>query len=273
LVTSTVGKEARTIVEEWLAPDGLLGDLSNLNEMQRAMLTNVAPVMPDHVLTRVENALASGDDGLIALEPSIGLLRSIAYDVTNFDRAAAAIAKFARRSSGSNNSADPANVFESLFTIVLSGTRAPAEQRLRLIETLLHFPDDGERRLGINALCAIFKTGHFSSIYGFDFGARSRDYGYHPATAQDVRDWFKAAQTTAEKFALDSPCAEEVGNQIGLEFRGLWAHSGCRDDLDRIARAIGREAILARRMDRCMQYPTLGREEAVGKQPKAARCA
>jgi hypothetical protein len=232
-------KEARAIVEAWLAPGGLLGDLSNLNEVQRAMLTNVAPVMPDHVLTCVENALASSGHDLTALEPFIGLLRSIAYDISTFDRAAAAIAKFARRSSGSNNSADPTNVFESLFTIVLSGTRAPAMQRLRLIERLLHSSDSGERRIGIKALGAMFKTGQFTSIYGFDFGARSRDYGYHPATEQDVRDWFEAALTTAETFALDGPCAEEVRNQIGLEFRGLWAHSGRRDDVDRIARAIG----------------------------------
>ncbi|XIA64482.1 hypothetical protein ACFIOY_37500 [Bradyrhizobium sp. TZ2] len=225
-------KEACAIVEAWLAPGGLLGDLSNLNEMQRAMLANVAPVIPDHVLTSLENALASADHDLACLEPFVGLLRSIAYDVTTFDRAAAVIAKFAQRSSESNNSSDPANVFKSLFTIVLSGTRAPAAQRLRLIETLLQSSDAGGRRIGIRALGAMFKTGHFSSVYGFDFGARSRDYGYHPATRQDVRDWYEAVLTTAEKFALDGPCAEEVRKEIAREFRGLWAHSGRCDDLD-----------------------------------------
>lgn len=232
-------QEARTIVEDWLAPDGLLGDLSNLNETLRAILTNVSPVAPDRVLTSLEDALASADHDPAHLEPFVGLLRSIAYDVATFDRAAAAIVKLARRSSDSNSSSDPANVFVSLFTIVLSGTRAPAVQRLRLIETLLQSSDGGERRIGIMALGAMLKTGHFTSVYSFDFGARSRDYGYHPATSQDVRDWFEAVLSTTEKFVLNSRCAEEVRNEIAREFRGLWTHSGRRDDLDRIARAIG----------------------------------
>jgi hypothetical protein len=231
--------EARAIVDAWLAPGGLLGDLSALNDIQRAMLTNVAPVMPDQVLTSIEKALAIAGDDLSRLTPFIGLLRSIAYDVTTFDRAARAIAKFARVSSESNSSADPTKLFLSLFTIVLSGTRAPAVQRLQLIETLLNSTVADERRIGTKALGAMFKTGHFSSTYEFDFGARSRDYGYHPATGQEVRDWFKAALTIAEKFALDGPCAQEVRSEIAVEFRGLWARSGGRDDVDRIARAIG----------------------------------
>jgi hypothetical protein len=232
-------KEACAILEAWLAPGGLLGDLSNLDEMQRAMLANVAPVMPGHVLTSLENVLASAHHDLECLEPFVGLLRSIAFDVTTFDRAAAAIAKFAQCSTESNNSTDPANVFVSLFTILLSGTRAPATQRLRFIETLLQSPDASARRTGTRALGAMFKTGNFSSPYGFDFGARSRDYGYHPTTRQDVRDWYGAALTTAEKFALDGPCSEDVRKEIAREFRGLWAHSDRCDDLDRIARAVG----------------------------------
>ena len=37
-------KEARAIVEGWLAPGGMLADVPNLGEDERAMLANVAPV-------------------------------------------------------------------------------------------------------------------------------------------------------------------------------------------------------------------------------------
>jgi hypothetical protein len=40
-------KEARAIVHTWLAPNGLLADVTALNELGRAMFGNVAPVMPD----------------------------------------------------------------------------------------------------------------------------------------------------------------------------------------------------------------------------------
>ncbi|WP_270955342.1 MULTISPECIES: hypothetical protein [Stenotrophomonas] len=36
------------------------------------------------------------------------------------------------------------------------------------------------------ALDALLKAHHFSSSSDFDFGARSRDYGWHPLTYGDI---------------------------------------------------------------------------------------
>ena len=59
-------KEAREIVEGWLAPDGLLADVANFNELGRAMFENVAPVAPGAVLSALENALADADEMTLA---------------------------------------------------------------------------------------------------------------------------------------------------------------------------------------------------------------
>jgi hypothetical protein len=55
-------KEAKAIVEAWLAPGGLLADPATLNELGRAMFTNVAPVAPEATLSALERVLDDADD-------------------------------------------------------------------------------------------------------------------------------------------------------------------------------------------------------------------
>ena len=104
-----------------------------------------------------------------------------------------------------------AGIVPSLFYIVLSGTHAPVAMRLKVLEDLLGSDDPGLRALGLKALDAILKTDHFSSTYGFEFGARSRDYGYYPPTGKDVQDWFGAVLQVVSPLALsDDPVAAGV---------------------------------------------------------------
>ncbi|MFM0231291.1 hypothetical protein [Paraburkholderia sediminicola] len=250
-------KDARGIVQGWLAPDGLLADVANLNELGRAMFDNVAPVMPDGVLFALEKVLAEENEGTLEkCTHFIQLLRSLAYDATYFERAVSLLVKFARLPSKNQSDRDAANVVESLFHIVLSGTHAPLELRLKVVDGLLRSADGAEQDLGVKALRATLKTGHFSSIYGFEFGARSRDQGYHPRTVQDVHDWFAAALNFAKAFSLlDDTIAERVREAIAGEFRGLWAHATLADELERLSHAIAahrfwREGWIAARQTR-----------------------
>jgi hypothetical protein len=205
------------------------------------MFGNVAPVMPDVVLSALENAFADADEATLDKgRHFVRLLRSVAYDPEHFARAVSLLVKFARRQSGDDRTdEDAANVVASLFYIVLSGTHAPLETRLKVVEGLLRSSDAAEQGLGVKALEAMLKTSHFSSTYSFEFGVRSRDYGYHPPTGQDVRDWFVAALKLAEPFALsEAPVVEGVRKAIASEFHGLWRNVNLADELERIARGI-----------------------------------
>ena len=145
-----------------------------------------------------------------------------------------------RLPSHDNADSEAANIVKSLFTIVLSGTLGPLELRLKVVEGLLRSSNAAERALGVEALATMLKTSDFSSTYNFDFGARWRDYGYQPKTAQEVRDWFGAVLKLAGSFALlESTVAEPVRKAIAHEFRGLWTNSGQADELERLSRAIG----------------------------------
>ena len=93
--------------------------------------------------------------------------------------------------------------------------------------------------LGLNALRAMLEAWHFSSGAKFEFGSRSRDYGYWPRTKAEVPGWYAAVLKVAEKYAVGKdPIAAQVRTIIGRKFRGLWTKAGMYDDLDRVCHAI-----------------------------------
>lgn len=193
----------------------------------------------DETLAAIELALKNADKPMLAKSThAVRLLRSLAYEPEQFERAIALLIKFAQaQESDDDNGA--ADIVLSLFYIVLSGTHAPIAMRLRVLEGMHQSDDPGLHALSLKALDAILKTNHFSSAHGFEFGARSRDYGYYPPTGKDVQDWFGAALQFVSPLALsDDPVAAGVRTSIAHEFRGLWSNAKQTDALDDLVRKI-----------------------------------
>lgn len=233
-------KQAKAIVEGWLAAGALLGDVSDLNELGRAIFANIAPVAPGAVLTAIERTVASGDEETLnRCKHFVRLLRSLAYEPRFFERAIAILTRFAALNPDSENESDANRVVASLFYIVLSGTHAPIDMRIKVAQELLSSGDEKERAIGVAAVEALLKTDHFMSSYDFDFGARSRDHGYHPANGGEVRSWFDATLKLVHNAALsNSPVAPAVKKAVAQEFRDLWSRSGQAERLDQLARDI-----------------------------------
>jgi hypothetical protein len=233
--------DAIGIAERWLSADGLLGDATMLNEFERAMFHNVAPVAMGAALGALERAL----DGpkrqqLISQRRDFVLLvRSIAYDPKLFDRSAALLIAFAIAEEDDNRRTDMAEPLTSLFHLYLSGTHASIEQRLQVVKTLLQSNDPKRRGLGIKALSAVLEAWHFRSSYSFDFGAHSRDHGYWPRSRAEVKHWFSSALNLVEMMACsDGPAAAEVRAILAQKFRGLWTKAGMYDELERVCQRI-----------------------------------
>ncbi|MBE3063551.1 MAG: hypothetical protein IMZ69_00860, partial [Spirochaetes bacterium] len=233
-------RQAQEIVRDWLAPGGLLANVADLNDTGRAMFINVAPVAPEAALIAIERALRGTDDSTLkTCTYLIPLLRSLAYDSAYFERVVALLVMFGRLSKGERSAAQAVTVLESLFGVVLSGTHASVDLRLTVVQDLVGAMDEATRNLGLKALHAMLKTNGFIAPYSFEFGARSRDYGHHPRTQEEVREWFSTVLRFAGTFALsDGPAAESVRESIAQEFRGLWTNSGAPDDVERVSRAI-----------------------------------
>ncbi|WP_017963074.1 hypothetical protein [Rhizobium leguminosarum] len=233
-------KEARAIVSDWLAPGGQLGNVTNLTELSRAMFANVAPVAPEGVLSALEKALAHADDATLDENSHfVPLLRSLAYDQAFFERAITLLVRFAALSGSAQRNDEFVNVVVSLFYIALSGTYAPIEMRIETVDRFLSSNNETVQAIGVKALAALMKTSHFTSYYEFNFGARSRDYGYYPQTGEEAQNWYGLAIELASKFALSNyPIAADVQKTVAGALRGLWGNSGQIEKLDQLSRAI-----------------------------------
>jgi hypothetical protein len=246
---------AVAIVQRWLAPDGLLGDTTTLNHLGQAMFENVAPVLPPVTLAALERAdnHHSGKAAMVWQQYQ-SLLRSLAYDAPLFARSAHLLARTATQNTEEQSAKEALDTFVSLFTIYLSGTHASIEQRLNVIDGLLRSGEARARTLGLAALDQVLKTTHFTSRYRFEFGARSRDYGYQPRSVADVTRWYGAALTLIEHLALaEGMMKPELRDAVGRNFRGLWTRAHMYDELENLSRRFAEDGFWREGWAACRQ--------------------
>lgn len=233
------------IAENWLSENGLLSDISSLNELGITLLRNIAPIAPKITLESIELA-ASGEKGQEFTSRKnnrftefVDILRSIAYDSALFDRCVALLCRFALSKNPKENHNSVRDLLKSLFYIYLSGTHASANQRLGVIERLVKSKSESEQKLGLSLLTAALEAEHFIGNYSFDFGARSRDYGYYPKTREEIHKWYAEFIKLSEIMAVSDPLiADKVKTLLAKRFRGLWVKAGMFDELERVAKSI-----------------------------------
>ena len=236
------------IARKWLQDDTWLGDARRLNDLGVALFLNVAPLCPSLVLDVMEKA-ATGQDAtqvlasdVIRRERWIWLLRALAYETSMFDRAAHLLARVVVASGGRGDRDNSRSNFEELFHIVLSGTQAAAEQRANFLRRLLAEEDPRFRELALTGLDGMLRTGQFTSGHDFSFGARSRDFGWHPRTGADVENWYRMVlllvQDLCEKKSLFRARARTL---LARHFRGLWMHGGVQSELIDIAQHLAHD--------------------------------
>jgi hypothetical protein len=233
--------EAQKIVRGWLKEGGLLGSVSTLDGLGQTMLENIAPVAPEATLLALERSMTNANDEEAHRYGShyIQLLGSLAYEVGLFDRCAALLVRLAVADDEKKDRSRARHRLEILFQLYLSGTLAPIEQRLRVIQSLLASSDPRHRDIGVSLLRAALEAWQFDSAGSFDFGARSRGYGYWPTTVAHVQHWYcSVLQLTRVIATGDGASAEAVGSALATAFRGLWTKTRVHAELDETCRAI-----------------------------------
>lgn len=233
--------EAQRIAAEWLGEGGWLSEVENLNELGQTLFDNIAPVNPDATLKCLENAVQRGsalfEKSDLNRSTFIHLLRALAYEAKLFDRAMNILVGFTRDGAPSNNSGEAINVFKSMFMITLSGTHAPASQRAAFLLHLAQSNSERDVKLVLAGLDAMLECSHFSSSYGFEFGARKRDYGFNPRTAEDVQDWFGIVFDLCRRFATLPHLRTEVKGMVASQLRLLAANTAISDPLINLVEA------------------------------------
>lgn len=226
--------DAQAAVARWLAFDGVLGDLFASGEPGLKIIASIAPVAPERILARIEQEL-SGRNRDVMLAPDavgrwqwISLIKALGYDPPMFERVAKLLASFVAAEQGNHRLNSAEGAFCDLFHLYLSGTKASPDQRRGVVRQLAASPEVAQRRCASIALDALL-TSQFSSSSTFEFGARSRDWGWMPRLNRDVWDWYVAAIDLTVELAQALDDARDV---LARHIRGLWLIGPCNDALE-----------------------------------------
>lgn len=235
---------ARHLANTWVKKGGPFEDIASCDTDLLTALNYIAPVFPGTVLNALENA--SETPGFCSRNNKhfavfVRLLRKIAYDDQYFDRSAELILRFAETEAVGENNNSIVRQLASLFSLHLSGTQAEPGRRQSFVKTMLMSGNPRLFEIAQDIFQSAFETSHWTSFGGFDFGARSRDFGWEPKTYQDKLDWYHGF---IELLVLCLDSDIESRSQLAKEvlakhFVSLWSYAGCFDILEEIVRKHG----------------------------------
>lgn len=228
---------AREIVEAWLQPDGLLGDILKLEGVAARMLDYIGPVAPEVLLDRIETELYAPDFG--GMQPGglqrtaiLRLLQLLAYEASTFDRCVRLLIRVADYEDENNNYDAVRDKITKLFQAYLSGTHAPLDQRISVVNECLSSDVAGRRSLGFRMLSTALSGPPWTGYGTNEFGARPRDFGFQP-NHDELVQWRSAFIDIAVQLGtsgdpdLEGPARETLTNV----FRGIWRHKAMREKL------------------------------------------
>lgn len=215
------------ITKTWLKPDGWLGETNcNFNSLGLAVFENIAPLVPEATLMILERA-ANERGGLERIKGHefVRLLRHLAYEDELFPRSVKLLSRLALlEKNDTNDSSSARATLKALNHIALSGTHASAKTRASIIDQLIESDVEEEQDLGLNLLDAALQTDHFWTSHTTSFGARPRDYGYHPKSNEEIVGWYRIYSAICTKtILLDVPVSKKARRILANHLRGLWS--------------------------------------------------
>jgi hypothetical protein len=203
------------------------------------MFNNVAPVDPTGAIDAIERAMLRTRQAgkILAGEELCMLLLSLAFEAKLFDRRVALILDLIEFEEPGPYAKQVRSSFPSLFHLLLSGTHATIEQRCQVIDGLLKSDIKVRRELGFKFLETMLQTSMFSSFHHFEFGGRSRDYGWHPKCPPDVVHWFQSVLALCASHDMRNDANSSLVRAIfGMHLRGLCTEAQLQGDVEAVCR-------------------------------------
>lgn len=223
-----------------LSPDGLIGTLLLRSRTWQNVVFHrehwefdcfayLAPANPEATLSLIE-AISNGPDGGHFTSRDnpyfsrvVGLLCKLAYSADLFPQVIIILVRFALTELPNENNNSIRDQIKPLFQLYLSGTLAPQALRLEAVGRLLEHQDAIRNELGFYLLEAMLQSSGFTSYNSFEFGARSRNFGYIPTTDEDFRRWYETVLDFCVRLAVcDDHRLIAVRALLARQWRSLW---------------------------------------------------
>ena len=168
------------------------------------------------------------------------ILAYIAYDSALFFRATILIVEFAKSEKVGENYNSIRNILYKLFHIMLSGTHASIEERIKIIELLIYDSCEIANELALKLIDELLETGGFIGQIVSENTSRKRDYGYLPKTNYEFRAWYITILKYCDKLIKNNIFKERIKEIIANNFKDLAAY-GLYYDLEKFVEDILKE--------------------------------
>ena len=207
----------------------------NINDYEMEMLQYIKIIIPEEILNKIEQIR---DNTFFSRENNkfgdwIRVLQDIAYEPKLFFRATILIVEFAKNEREGENYNSIRDELSGLFHIMLSGTHAPVEDRISLVNHLVFDEDDKKRKIGIKLIEELLETYSFRGCAIYDSDSRKRDYGYMPKTVAERNKWYINVLKYCEELIKKGVYKEDIKQIIANNFRNL-ASCGMYYELEKI---------------------------------------
>lgn len=232
---------AQKLALSWLKEGAPFHNIAECSGDLLEALEYIAPIFPTVVLSAIESASLTPDFCSRDNEnfySFVQLLRKIAYEDQNFDRATELILRFAETEKSKENHNSTVDVLSSLFSLYLSGTQATPTRRLAFVKRMLSSNNPKQLEIVQALFRSALETSHWSYWGDFDFGAHNRDFGWEPQTDEEKLDWYVGFLTLLTSL-LDSSNASQdrlAKDILATHFVWLWSYVTCFDILENIVR-------------------------------------
>ena len=220
--------EAKQLTKELCDDTGPFGQAEVLNSDKGSRLfRSLVEVNPTDTANALERAFGSWDkEQLLQVQAGrrnlVWAIQKLCFWEETFPISARILLSFAvaENETWGNNST---NIFFQLYHYLLSGTQAPPNLRLQVIDEALASSDIDYKQIGVEALGHALHTHHFSRDCNAEIqGSRAPQEDWKPKVWQDVFDyWAKCLERLIPLASIDDELGALARNQIAGNLRGL----------------------------------------------------
>jgi len=260
--------EAKWLAQTLLAAD-CMGNLPTLNTNWGAeCLDHLVHVDPDLVMTTVQRVFGelTADELQQVREGRrhlVWALEKLAFRKESFDGAASLLRRLAASETEGDISNNATSQFTQLYQLYLSGTEAPPDMRLLVLDEGLGSSNPKEREVCITALNKMLETGHYSRSGGAEEIGSARLKDWAPSTYGEIWDFLRAALKRLTDIAVSSDrFALQAKNIFGSHIRGLIGKLPFEEIKATISRILSRDGFWLEAVEQVNEWLYFNRKES-----------
>lgn len=229
----------KKIISNWFSDDGLLKDITCLNGIGIRIFSNIAPVDIEKTLHAIEQVESHENAQKFFSKDNphhhdfMDTLYAIAYYSLYFERCTKLLIHFALSEEKDQQHTTIRDKVKGLFQIIGSGTHAPPEMRLSVIDILIKKGGDAAE-LGFDLLGSALEVMHFYGHFPIDFGSRNRNSGYRPKNNEEIKLWYTCFLNYLQSLLLDNSTTEKAKEILASKLQGL-LRAGMIDEITSFA--------------------------------------